>query len=247
MSAKRPPSPSGLYIGDKPVTDWPTIRTWVLKRDGHLCQTCKVSVAAEVDHVWPRRLGGPDHIGNLRAICGSCNKAKGGRVDILAASVDQLRTGTSALATRIRTLELEQNEIASEWMKRAIAHGDEAATREVLASLAVAASARESDLAGWRDVVERAFRPKTVNEIVSELIEAVRRIVALDPKEVAKRLSYEELAQLTEACEEAVAWMKNVVVAWEAKNGPLPTKGIETVPPEWAEVHSSAEADEVAR
>lgn len=64
--------------------------------------------ATDVDHIWPRRLGGEDHVNNLRAACGTCNKAKGDRVDVEAATGAQLFVATLALDEKIRELEAER-------------------------------------------------------------------------------------------------------------------------------------------
>lgn len=55
---------------------WPALRGAVLYRDDFECQVCG-DPATEVDHIFPRSLGGPDEFENLQAICGPCNKAKG--------------------------------------------------------------------------------------------------------------------------------------------------------------------------
>jgi 5-methylcytosine-specific restriction endonuclease McrA len=63
---------------------WRRVRVVVLERDGHLCQIrgrrCELN-AGEVDHIIRPEDGGawydPD---NLRASCGPCNRARGGRV-----------------------------------------------------------------------------------------------------------------------------------------------------------------------
>jgi HNH endonuclease len=106
----RPYSPSGLFRGDAPVTDWASIRIWVLDRDGQICQICKLRRATDADHIWPRRLGGIDHIDNLRAACGPCNKAKGDRVNVRAADSMQLMSAVAELTDRIRAL-TEEREI----------------------------------------------------------------------------------------------------------------------------------------
>lgn len=83
------------------VTDWPSIRRWVLNRDGHTCQICMASPANDVDHIWPRRLGGRDHVDNLRAACGPCNKAKGSQVQYALATRSELHAAVDALASRV--------------------------------------------------------------------------------------------------------------------------------------------------
>jgi 5-methylcytosine-specific restriction endonuclease McrA len=47
---------------------WGRARRFVLDRDRHRCRICG-RPATDVDHIWPRRLGGSDHPGNLQALC----------------------------------------------------------------------------------------------------------------------------------------------------------------------------------
>lgn len=101
-----------------PVTDWPSIRRYVLKRDGHLCQICRLREASDADHVWPRRLGGTDHVGNLRAACGPCNKTKGDRVQLSLASPVELMTGIRALSERVQALNDEVATMAAHILSR---------------------------------------------------------------------------------------------------------------------------------
>lgn len=58
--------------------NWTETRAVVLYRDGYLCQICRDAPATEVDHVWPRRMGGTDDLDNLQAACVPCNRQKGG-------------------------------------------------------------------------------------------------------------------------------------------------------------------------
>ena len=59
---------------------WRNIRTWILRRDKHLCQTCKaagrLTPATEVDHIINKAQGGTDHPDNLQAICHRCHGVK---------------------------------------------------------------------------------------------------------------------------------------------------------------------------
>jgi hypothetical protein len=114
-------SPSGLVVGDDAVTDWPTIREWVLQRDEYRCQICKQRPATDADHIWPRKLGGTDHIDNLRAACGPCNKAKGDRVDVAVATEEQLNLGIFELGRRMDEFEAEQMGFLKELLVRALA------------------------------------------------------------------------------------------------------------------------------
>ncbi len=53
----------------------------ILRRDDFTCQYCgRKMKQLTIDHVVPRRLGGPHTWQNLVAACASCNRQKGGRV-----------------------------------------------------------------------------------------------------------------------------------------------------------------------
>jgi hypothetical protein len=121
-------SPSGLHRADAPVIDWPSIRIWILDRDKRICQICHIRPATDVDHIWPRRLGGTDHVSNLRAACGPCNKTKGDRVDVATATGLQLISAVAALDARIGALRQERRAFENELMVR-VAH-DTAQTRD---------------------------------------------------------------------------------------------------------------------
>jgi 5-methylcytosine-specific restriction protein A len=53
---------------------WRRVRARVLARDRYRCQLCGAP-ATEVDHVVRVADGGSDHPGNLRAICGRCQRS----------------------------------------------------------------------------------------------------------------------------------------------------------------------------
>lgn len=61
---------------------WQQIRLRFL-RQNPLCVTClargQVTPATDVDHIIPRRAGGPDDESNLQALCHSCHSAKTAR------------------------------------------------------------------------------------------------------------------------------------------------------------------------
>jgi hypothetical protein len=58
----------------------PSRRWAVLKRDGRRCVVCGrgagKGVKLEVDHIMPVSKGGGDEMGNLRTLCGTCNRGK---------------------------------------------------------------------------------------------------------------------------------------------------------------------------
>ena len=58
---------------------WKNKRLSILQRDGYECYVCG-GQAEQVDHLIPRVAGGDVFDDdNLMAICGRCNRAKGGR------------------------------------------------------------------------------------------------------------------------------------------------------------------------
>lgn len=65
-------------------TPWAFTRAEVLVRKGYRCEECG-SRATEVDHIWPRRWGGRNDFGNLRPLCGPCNRRKGATADVSSA------------------------------------------------------------------------------------------------------------------------------------------------------------------
>lgn len=72
------------------------MRLLVLKRDGFRCRECgwkpgdpvpekkgagrPVFRTLEIDHIYPKSLGGPDEPGNFQVLCTTCNCRKGARV-----------------------------------------------------------------------------------------------------------------------------------------------------------------------
>ena len=59
-----------------------SVRYEVLKRAGGRCELCGIpheERALEVDHIVPRKNGGPDDLANYQALCWKCNANKGAR------------------------------------------------------------------------------------------------------------------------------------------------------------------------
>lgn len=56
---------------------WERIRRRVLRRDRWCCVVCG-GRADVVDHLLPMAWGGGESMGNLRALCGRCHRAKSG-------------------------------------------------------------------------------------------------------------------------------------------------------------------------
>jgi len=58
----------------------PTIRRWVIERDGYHCVYCDEDLTdgeIHLDHVIPESQGGPTTYDNLQVTCRKCNTAKG--------------------------------------------------------------------------------------------------------------------------------------------------------------------------
>jgi 5-methylcytosine-specific restriction endonuclease McrA len=64
---------------DLRTTQWRKLTKFILERDAHTCG-CG-AVADTVDHIIPHSKGGGNNPGNLRAMCRSCNSAKGDKIE----------------------------------------------------------------------------------------------------------------------------------------------------------------------
>lgn len=89
----------------EPAT-WEHMRAVVLHRDAYICQICGAP-ANEVDHVWPRALGGQMVLRNLQAACGPCNRTKGCSVHWLSATREQVAWALTADEQRRVMLDAE--------------------------------------------------------------------------------------------------------------------------------------------
>ena len=72
---------------------WRDRRAIVLHRAAFTCEECLAATATEVDHIWPRSMGGQDDLHNLRATCMPCNRKKGGKAFV--ADITAERAGWS--------------------------------------------------------------------------------------------------------------------------------------------------------
>jgi hypothetical protein len=132
-----------VMAGTRRPATWDAIRVFILKRDGHRCYVCG-GAADEVDHLWPRRLGGDDHQANLAAVCGPCNKHKGGKALPEYLTHRYATLAATELGDRIRALLEEMTELA----QMAAAQGEDRATRSVMREMdSVGRSARSRF--GW--------------------------------------------------------------------------------------------------
>jgi len=57
---------------------WHATRARAIERDNCTCRYCGAP-AGHVDHVFPKAMGGTDHLFNLVAACSACNLSKGSR------------------------------------------------------------------------------------------------------------------------------------------------------------------------
>jgi 5-methylcytosine-specific restriction endonuclease McrA len=65
--------------GDLRTNEWKKLTAFILERDA---ETCPCGARADtVDHIIPHSKGGGNNPGNLRAMCRSCNSAKGDRIE----------------------------------------------------------------------------------------------------------------------------------------------------------------------
>jgi 5-methylcytosine-specific restriction endonuclease McrA len=80
----------------------PTVRRWVIERDGRRCVYCDEDLTDQeihLDHVIPESKGGPTHFDNLQVTCRRCNIAKG----VLTEDefMDRLRTRAQNILNRL--------------------------------------------------------------------------------------------------------------------------------------------------
>lgn len=65
----------------RPYPKVPLSKREILRRDNHTCQYCgRQGGFMTLDHIIPRRLGGPHTWQNLVTACAPCNRRKGGDV-----------------------------------------------------------------------------------------------------------------------------------------------------------------------
>lgn len=173
-------TPSGLVIAidgvNVPVTDWPTIRKYVLERDGYRCQICKIRGASDVDHIWPRRLGGVDHVENLRAACGPCNKGKGARVVLEEASTTQIQQGIEALSMRVSEMLAEMRDLGRAICERHLADGTKAEVDQAFKMIGGEAEALADYVADWKKITNKMFaHGETWNDLEKQRSDALMR------------------------------------------------------------------------
>lgn len=97
--------------------------TEVVLRDKGCCRYCgRKADPLEIDHVWPRSLGGKEMLANLVVACKRCNRKKSDSTDWVPYSMDQQKS-------RIRrALERERN---AQWRKKKKKQGDWVAVTEL--------------------------------------------------------------------------------------------------------------------
>lgn len=113
-----------LYFSDGRPANWGQIRDYVLA-DFPRCAICGQAEATEVDHIWPRHFGGSDESENLQPTCGSCNRAKGSRVDLAVATDRQIASAIRACAERATVAVAETDRFIGELWGRAQTASDD--------------------------------------------------------------------------------------------------------------------------
>lgn len=69
-------------------------RFFILMRDGFKCQYCKKQLAneeLEIDHLFPRSMGGSDNQENLASACKPCNRQKSGKLFMPYIDIEEQR------------------------------------------------------------------------------------------------------------------------------------------------------------
>jgi 5-methylcytosine-specific restriction endonuclease McrA len=96
----------------------PRLRFSILARDQFTCQCCgwrAPSVRLEVDHIYPRTLGGTTDAKNLITSCHDCNR---GKSRYALPREKSLLEELSELIGRLRLVRAELHSIAAEGMER---------------------------------------------------------------------------------------------------------------------------------
>ena len=93
-----------------------SVRKKILERDGEVCQICGVTgddVKFQVDHIYPRSLGGDNRVENLQVLCDWCNRSKGGKTlwDYVFDYDIEVTPRIQAHIDRVRQIDFGRNKI----------------------------------------------------------------------------------------------------------------------------------------
>lgn len=78
--SKIPPPPGHADSGYNAASPSASVRRLILERDGYRCRHCGRTHKLSIDHITPRKLGGPSDETNLQVLCRPCNARKGARM-----------------------------------------------------------------------------------------------------------------------------------------------------------------------
>lgn len=98
-----PEPPNDLHVHARAKYTWkvsPETRATVLARDAHACVRCGSQEHLQIDHIFPKSMGGTNALTNLRTLCRSCNA---GRPVSGQALIDDLKADGFTLADMQRT------------------------------------------------------------------------------------------------------------------------------------------------
>lgn len=155
--------------------NWDTLsyeqkRGVVLHEANYWCEMCGTAPADEVDHIWPKSLGGTNRRVNLRAACLPCNRAKGAQV--LAGDIkerpaildDAISHFAGAVASNLRTF------ISYAVIDRSLKNGNDdvmGVQRVASEALATEMPALMDAVQGLTDGVIERLAPPTVGDILA--------------------------------------------------------------------------------
>ncbi len=112
-----PPDPT-RYAFAKPISD--RLRAQVLERNGYTCQMCGIGAGDPTDdgrkarlhigHIVDRDHGGRVELGNLRALCSTCNQG--------AKNISQEPPSWTWLLGQVRRATVHDQQAVLDWLKR---------------------------------------------------------------------------------------------------------------------------------
>ena len=99
----------------------------IREHGGHLCQYCGKAQSTTIDHIYPIKRGGKDHLDNMMPACEPCNQAKGSTrlpLDVEEALLEQARIAAKHIKARYHERQRQIQERAEAKARRLAEKGE---------------------------------------------------------------------------------------------------------------------------